>query len=146
MDTPRAPSTAALARPASRTAGSVVSGAPQPASAPSLEGTASTPTVESDKSVETSDELTLVTAMQLALRSGDAAHVLTLVREHERRFPSSPLAQEREGARALALCAGAGPQEAHRLGQTFLASYPLSPIGERVRVTCGLPAHEKPTR
>ena len=79
-----------------------------------------------------------MTEIQLALRSGDNARALSLVREHERRFPESAWLPEREGARVLALCATAGPGDARRLGQTFVQTYPLSPLGARVRAACGV--------
>ncbi len=87
---------------------------------------------------EAPEAVALMTEIQLALRSGDNARALSLVREHERRFPESAWLPEREGARVLALCATAGPGDARRLGQTFVQTYPLSPLGARVRAACGV--------
>jgi hypothetical protein len=116
-------------------------GASEPASQASQSGAA-----ETGEAAPPSSELGLLTAMQLALRGGDNARALALVDEHARRFPTSSLAPEREGARALARCAEAAPGEARRLGQAFLSSYPVSPLGARVRATCGLPAAGEPRR
>jgi hypothetical protein len=83
-------------------------------------------------------EIGLMADMQSALRDGDARRVLSLVGEHDRRFPASAWAPEREGARVLAQCMEAAPHEARPLGQAFLDAHPLSPLSGRVRATCGL--------
>jgi hypothetical protein len=83
-------------------------------------------------------EIGLMADMQSALRDGDARGVLSLVGEHDRRFPASAWAPEREGARVLARCMEAAPHEARTLGQAFLDAHPLSPLSGRVRATCGL--------
>jgi hypothetical protein len=86
------------------------------------------------------EEVELVRQMQIALRDGDAARVLALVSEDERRFPSSPWVPERDGARTLALCGGAPPSEARAMGRAFLDGHPLSPLAARVQSACGLRA------
>ncbi len=96
--------------------------------------------------VDTGAEVELVAGMQAALREGDTSRVLDLVREHERRFPASAWAPEREGARVLALCTRVrveAPSDARSLGETFLDTHPLSPLGARVRSTCDLPAEKR---
>lgn len=85
------------------------------------------------------DDLALVKEMQVALRDGDEGRALALVRDHERRFPASVLAPEREGVRVLAVCSRAVPVEAQQLGQGFLDTHPLSPLAARVRIACQLP-------
>ncbi len=116
--------------------------APRPLPAPVAPVAADVPTAspiaDLPASPEAAEDLALIKEMQAALRANDAARVLTLVREHEQRFPRSPLAQEREGARALATCALATPAEAAKIGETFLQAYPLHPVAARVRVTCGV--------
>jgi outer membrane protein assembly factor BamD (BamD/ComL family) len=82
--------------------------------------------------------VSLISEMQVALRAGETARVLSLVEEHERLFPASAWTPEREGARVLAACPGKNADEARSLGQSFLAAHPQSPLGARVRVTCGL--------
>lgn len=90
----------------------------------------------SAKAPEPADELALVSAMQLALRSGNAAQALALVNEHARRFPSGALAQEREGARAIAQCQLAEPTARAAVQSAFEARYPSSPYAPRVKAAC----------
>ncbi len=85
-------------------------------------------------------ELELMAKIQSGLRDGDSDGVLRLVAEHERRYPVSGWAEDREGARVLALCARSSPPEAAALGQRFLAAHGLSTLGGRVRAVCHLDA------
>jgi hypothetical protein len=87
---------------------------------------------------DTGPETALLADMQAALREADSKRVLSLVAEHERLFPRSSFAPEREGARTLALCVGADHFNAARIGQAFLDAHPLSPLAGRVRGTCQL--------
>ena len=96
------------------------------------------PVADVPASPDAAEDLALIKEMQTALRMNDPARVLMLVGEHERRFPRSPLSQERDGARVLATCAGATPAEAAKIGEKFLESYPRSPVAARVRVTCNV--------
>jgi hypothetical protein len=82
------------------------------------------------------DELSLVRAMQQALRSGDSARALTLASEHEHRFPSGTLAEEREGVRAVAQCQLAAPSARASILQTFARRHPSSPYAARVQAVC----------
>ena len=66
------------------------------------------PTVSS-AAPDPAEEITLVRAMQQALRSGNASQALLLAGEHGRRFPKGALIEEREGARAVARCQLAAP-------------------------------------
>ena len=90
----------------------------------------------SAKAREPADELALVSAMQLALRSGNAAQALALANEHARRFPSGALTQEREGARAIAQCQLAEPTARAAVQSAFEARYPSSPYAPRVKAAC----------
>jgi hypothetical protein len=90
----------------------------------------------SAKAREPADELALVSAMQLALRSGNAAQALALANEHARRFPSGALTQEREGARAIAQCQLAEPTARAAVQSAFEARYPSSPYAARVKAAC----------
>jgi len=94
------------------------------------------PSAEDPRAV--APETALMADIQSALRNGDAASVLVFVSEHERRYPQSAWAPEREGARVLARCSQAASVDTRALGQSFLALHPLSPLGGRVRATCGL--------
>lgn len=82
------------------------------------------------------DELTLVSSMQLALRSGNATQVLALATEHARRFPNGALAQEREGARAIARCQLAQPDARAAILSAFEQRYPASPYSARAKAAC----------
>ena len=73
--------------------------------------------------------------IQTALRNGDAPKVLTLVSEHERRFPVSAWAPEREGARVLARCPQADAFEARTLGAGILGCASASLLAGHVRAT-----------
>jgi indole-3-glycerol phosphate synthase len=81
------------------------------------------------------DELTLIRQMQQALRSGKPQRALGFVAEHERRFPSGSLIEEREAARATARCELA-PREKASILATFAARFGTSPYLERVKAAC----------
>jgi len=133
---------AALPSPASpevapalpQAAASAVVATPAPA-APSAPSASPAPRA-SAKAREPADELALVSAMQLALRSGNAAQALALANEHARRFPSGALTQEREGARAIAQCQLAEPTARAAVRSAFEARYPSSPYAPRVKAAC----------
>jgi hypothetical protein len=110
--------------------------APAPVQAPSVR---IVPSAEAAR--DSNEEVSLIAAMQESLRAGDPARVLSLVRDHERRFPTSSYGTEREGARVMALCMGSLPDEARKIGARFLGDHPLSTLSEHVRDTCQLP-HE----
>lgn len=88
------------------------------------------------KIAEPADELALVSSMQLALRSGNAVQGLALANEHARRFPRGALAQEREGARAIAKCQLAPPAGRSVILANFEQRYVGSPYAARVRDAC----------
>ncbi len=88
------------------------------------------------KAEQPADELALVSAMQLALRSGNASQALALANEHARRFPGGALAQEREGARAIAHCQLAEPASRAAILANFEQRYAGSPYAARVRDAC----------
>jgi hypothetical protein len=56
--------------------------------------------------------------------------------EHARRFPRGALAEEREAARVLALCAQGRASEARASASAFVASNPRSPFAAQVRRSC----------
>lgn len=80
-------------------------------------------------------ELALLRRARRALADGDTSAALVALREHQERFPDGALAAEREGTRALVLCARGGSSEPARV---FLRDYPRSPLAARVRAACGL--------
>jgi hypothetical protein len=61
---------------------------------------------------------------------------LSILAEHSAKYPRGVLAQEREGQRAIALCALGRRTEGRAVGGAFLAGSPRSPLAERVRAAC----------
>ena len=102
--------------------------------APSPKVSSSTP--PASQSADAAEELTLVQAMQQALRSGDAGHALTLAGEHGRRFPRGALVEEREGVRAVARCRLAAPGDRAPILDAFSRRFSASPYAARVRAAC----------
>lgn len=98
--------------------------APKPAPAP--------------KKLTVEDELVLLQRAQAAMGAGDPARALALLDEHEKKFPSGALAEEREGQRVLARCA-LGRPDAQSGAEKFLAAHPDAPVASRVRKVCGVP-------
>ena len=94
------------------------------------------PAPSSTLGVDASDELSLVRAMQQALRSGDAGRALALAGEHGRRFPRGTLAEEREGVRAVAQCQLAAPNARATILRAFVGRHPSSPYAARVKAVC----------
>jgi hypothetical protein len=87
-------------------------------------------------------ELQLVEAMNAALARGDAAATLGLASEHSRLYPAGVLSQEREGARALALCMTGTTAPA----SDFVRAHPGSPLVGRMRAMCELSSDGPGTR
>jgi outer membrane protein assembly factor BamD (BamD/ComL family) len=68
-----------------------------------------------------------------ALRQGDAATALGVLREAEQRFPSGALYEEREALLIEALLAAGQRALAIQRGQAFLARHAQSPHANRIR-------------
>jgi hypothetical protein len=83
-------------------------------------------------------ELTLLHRAQSAWRAGDARGALSLVREHDQRFPRSELALERDTLEVLALCELGQKQAATRLAKRLLARAPSSPLRASIEESCAL--------
>lgn len=81
-------------------------------------------------------ETVLLARAQRALGSGSPGDALPWIQQHAARFPNGALAQEREAARVLALCALKRTGEARRATQQFLRVWPSSPLADRVRTAC----------
>jgi hypothetical protein len=88
--------------------------------------------VESSFSVEAS----VLQAAQRALSQGDTAVALERLSEHARRFPSGALAEEREAAFVLALCAAGRVDEARRHRAALERAAPSSPLLPRLERSC----------
>ena len=102
--------------------------------------TTSTPAIETTPTPSPSPldvEIALVRDAREALRVGDAAHALTLLDEHARRFPGGALAEDSDAERIQALCALGRAGEAHDLAVRFLAGHSASPHAPSVRASCG---------
>jgi RNA polymerase sigma-70 factor (ECF subfamily) len=81
-------------------------------------------------------ELSLLGDAQAALRAGQPERALVLAQEHQARFPSGVLREERLGIETLSECV-LGRKEPAR-AQAFLRTAPESPLAARVRKACGL--------
>lgn len=83
-----------------------------------------------------SEEASLLQSAQRALASGHATAALGLLAEHERRFPSGVLAEERRVAKVLGLCALGRREEATILARAFVARSPRSVLIPRLESSC----------
>jgi hypothetical protein len=82
------------------------------------------------------EEVRLLSSAQRALNEGDPTTALARLAEHGRRFPAGTMAEERDAARALALCRAGRRDEAQAAAARFLADRPTSPLAARVRASC----------
>ena len=83
------------------------------------------------------EEVSILSRATSALRASRPADALTLLDEHQRKFPNGRLAEERRGARVQALCAlGRRPEAESALARLEKAA-PRSPHVTRARKACG---------
>lgn len=82
-----------------------------------------------------SDQIAALRTAQQALAAERHAEALSAVQDHRRRFPKSPLEQERDAVEVLAACGG-NRAGAARLARRFLSRWPRSPQVDRIRRTC----------
>ncbi|HEX3776282.1 MAG TPA: hypothetical protein VHV51_17540 [Polyangiaceae bacterium] len=83
-------------------------------------------------------EMKLLRSADAALRRGDSASALAALNRHAQLYPSGELSQEREGMRAIALCAGGNLSQGQSSAQRFLAHAAKSPLASRIRSACSL--------
>jgi len=83
-----------------------------------------------------SEEASLLQSAQRALSAGRAQAALSLLAEHELRFPSGALAEERRVAKVLALCSLGRTEEASILARAFVARSPRSVLIPRLETSC----------
>ncbi len=99
-----------------------------------------TPTVARPRRVEADDdlagELVLIQQAQRALARGDGDAALAALDAHARAHPHGRLAEERQAARVLALCATGRADEARAAATRFLIRYPTSAQAARVGGAC----------
>jgi hypothetical protein len=109
-----------------------------PARAPSATAEAraeATPPASAD-ATSMSEEASLLQSAQRALAAGQAPKALSLLAEHERRFPSGVLAEERRVAKVLGLCALGRTEEATILARAFVGRSPGSVLIPRLESSC----------
>lgn len=82
------------------------------------------------------EEAALLRAAHASLASGDGASAMRALDEHARRYPRGALAEEREAARVLALCAQGRASEARASASAFVSANPRSPYAAQVRRSC----------
>jgi hypothetical protein len=83
------------------------------------------------------EEVSILARATGALRAGRAGEALQLLNEHQRRFPSGRLSEERRGARAQALCALGRRSEAESELTRLARVTPRSLHLARARKACG---------
>jgi hypothetical protein len=123
-----------LREPALRSAAPLaVSPAPAPSAlgAPPLPATPSVAAARPEASSAQDDSVLLQQAR--AGISADPSRALTLTRDHELRFPASPLVEEREALRIEAFARLGRGSEAARALEAFETRYPRSPYRRRLR-------------
>jgi len=82
------------------------------------------------------EEMKLLRSANAALRAADPKRALAHLAEHRWRFPHGQLADSREVARMLALCASGESALARAEAERFLAAQQRSPFAQRVRGIC----------
>lgn len=83
-----------------------------------------------------SEELALMMTAQRALAANQLSRALTLLDQHQKRFPSGALVPERLAARAVALCRSQRPNDGARELQKLVERAPNSPLISWARADC----------
>jgi hypothetical protein len=105
-----------------------------------VRGTSSTtkpPVPEELTADELREESALLVRTREALTASRAARALDLIAEHRQRFQGGRLVQERDALEVQALVKAGQMTAAKARAQAFLARYPESPHGEKVRAIVG---------
>lgn len=82
-------------------------------------------------------EVAILSRAGAELHAGRPAAALTALDEHQRKFPSGVLGQERSAARVQALCALGRTKEARSAFERLARTAPSSPHVVRARKACG---------
>ena len=82
-------------------------------------------------------EVAILSRAGAELHAGRPAAALTALDEHQRKFPSGVLGQERSAARVQALCALGRTKEARSAFERLARTSPSSPHVVRARKACG---------
>ncbi len=122
LATPREAVVLPAATPAATTPAPATSAAPGPA-----------PSGRDDLSAETA----LLAEAHAALSEEQAPRALELLDRHAAKYPRSALEPERAAERVLVLCRLGRTFEARVDADRFLRAHPRSPLGARVRASCG---------
>jgi hypothetical protein len=77
-------------------------------------------------------ELTLLQRARAAVASGRFSAALHAIAEHQRRFPTGHLLEEREALRVKALAGLGRTDEAHRAAEKFRSRFPDSVLSSRI--------------
>src|SRR4029079_2443563 len=83
-----------------------------------------------------SEEAALLQRAERALAAHAPTAALTVLSEHERRFPTGALREEREAARVLAFCALGRVADARSLARAFVSAAPGSVLVPRLERSC----------
>lgn len=103
-------------------------GTPQPIRAETADVNNVTPHLEA--------EIELLRAAQVALQKGDSRRALSALNKHRRLFPGGMLRQEREAARAVALCELGRYDQGRQVAKRLLVDSPRSPLAQRIARSC----------
>lgn len=107
-----------------------------PLAVPPLESEGAPRQAARDEAVMIDEEVALLRSANAALRAANPKRALAQLAEHRWRFPNGKLADSREVARMLALCASGESALARAEAERFLAAQPRSPFAQRVRGIC----------
>lgn len=88
-------------------------------------------------------EVSVLRAAQVALDQGQSSKALELLSEYDRRFDAGVLREERQAAEVFALCRARDAPAARRAAETFLETFPRSPLTLRVQSSCVAAAARK---
>lgn len=112
-----------------------VAEAAEPAAAPQRRRSPKARALEAPSSL--TEELSLLSSAQGALRAGKPSESLRIASEHAARFPRGSMRDERLGIEALARCALGEPGD--KAAAQFLRETSGSPLAPAVRKACNLP-------
>jgi hypothetical protein len=110
--------------------------APDAAPVPASSAAATLPSVPTRRSDRLAEEVAILSHAAKSLRAGRAADALGALNEHQRKFPSGLLTQERRAARAEALCSLGRFGEAQSELSTLVRTAPQSPLTVRAQERC----------
>ena len=102
---------------------------------------AATPAADGPSALDA--EIALVRDARAALRAGDPSRALSLLDDHDWRFPGGALSEDCAAERIYVLCALGRTDEARARAARFIASHSASPHASAVRASCGMAGEKK---